>query len=173
MEWEITKEYVDRASGADQNRQSFAELMKAAKHHEFDIILCVRLDRITRSLSNLLSSIEDLDRWNIRLVCTDQMIETGNATGKLLIHLLGALAEFERELIRDRINDGLVRAKAEGKTLGRPLSIVDALRIHELRLEGMSYRKIAVELNSSDATVRRRAKMEPPLPLNIKEAKND
>jgi DNA invertase Pin-like site-specific DNA recombinase len=173
MEWEIVETYIDRASGADSNRAAMTEMMKEARRHKFDTILCVRLDRITRSLSNLLSTIEDLERWNIRLVCTDQMIETGNATGKLLVHLLGALAEFERELIRERIRDGMNRARAEGKRVGRPERAVDTRGVGELRAQGKSYRKIAEELGVPEATLRRRVKREAPRSLNTNEVKND
>ncbi|MFA5336526.1 MAG: recombinase family protein [Candidatus Omnitrophota bacterium] len=171
MDWEIIGEYVDRASGADPNRPRLAELMKKARLHELDIILCVRLDRITRSLANLLTTIEDLDRWKIRLVCTDQNIETGSATGRLMVQLLGALAEFERELTIERIHDGMERAKAAGVHVGRPRVDINWSEYDRLKTEGISNRKIAGFLRVSEATLRGCVKRRGLSPLNTKGGK--
>ncbi|MDD3531670.1 MAG: recombinase family protein [Candidatus Pacebacteria bacterium] len=171
MGWQIIKTYIDRASGADPNRPSMSSMMADARSRKFDAIVIVRLDRITRSLANLLSTIEDLERWNVRLVCTDQMIETGSATGKLLIHLLGALAEFERELTRERIKDGMDRARAQGKAIGRPETALESTLAAETYARVKSYRKAAKELGVSEATVRRRVKRGAPSSLNTNEAK--
>lgn len=120
MGWTVYDEYVDRASGADTRRPQLLRMMEDARTRKIDIIVTTRLDRIMRSLSNLLNIMEDLDRWKVGFVCTEQSIETQTATGRLLIQLLGAVAEFERELIADRVSEGVARAKAQGKHLGRP-----------------------------------------------------
>lgn len=151
--YEIAGEYVDRKSGADPNRPALEKMMQDARRRKFDSILIVRLDRITRSIGNLLKILEDLQSWGVALICTDQPIETNSATGRLMIHILAALAEFERELIRERVMDGLKKAKRMGKRLGRPKENIDIERIIQLRNEGKSYREIAAEMKVSHTTV--------------------
>jgi putative DNA-invertase from lambdoid prophage Rac len=153
--WEIFQEYVDRKSGADPHRPALERMLADARKRKFDAVVIVRLDRITRSITNLLSIIQDLEAWGVSLVCTDQPIETDSATGRLLIHILAALAEFERELIRERVIDGLEKAKRDGKKIGRPRSSIDIKKALELREKGLSYREIARELKASHATVAR------------------
>ena len=116
----LTREYVDQASGADHNRPALVDMMNAAKQGDINAILIVRLDRMTRSLTNLLHIIEELNAYNVTLICTDHPIETNTTTGRLMTHILGALAEWERELIRERVKDGMENARAKGVHLGRP-----------------------------------------------------
>jgi DNA invertase Pin-like site-specific DNA recombinase len=120
-EYKVVKEYTDRASGSNAYRPGFEEMMKAAFHREFDIILIVRLDRITRSLSNLLSIMEELQRAKVDLIATDQSIALDSPNGKLMVHLLGAFAEWEKEIIRERVKDGMDKAKARGTKSGKPI----------------------------------------------------
>ena len=115
----ISGEYIDRASGANPFRPQLQKLMVDARQRLFDAILIVRLDRIMRSTKNLLNMIEELQLWGVQLICTDQPIETNTAIGRLIITLLGAMAEFEHELIVERVRDGMARAKAQGRHLGR------------------------------------------------------
>ena len=89
-------------------------MMQAAFRREFDTILIVRLDRITRSLANLLSMLEELEAAKVNLIATDQNIELSSPTGKLMVHLLGAFAEGEREIIQERVRDGLALARRAG-----------------------------------------------------------
>jgi len=90
--YEIVKEYVDMKSGADPHRPALEEMMEDARRRRFEAIIIVRLNRITRSISNLLRIIEDLQAWNVGLICVDQPIETNSTTGRLMIHILTALA---------------------------------------------------------------------------------
>lgn len=112
--------FVDRASGADPKRPQLDKMMMAARYHDFDRILCTKLDRLARSTINLLKLMQDLDSYKVAVEFLDQPIDTGTAAGRMTITILGAMAEFERELIRDRTNDGLRRAAAEGRKGGRP-----------------------------------------------------
>lgn len=118
--YEIVGQYVDHKSGKDANRPEFQRLLKDARAHQFDIIMITKLDRMMRSVKNLLSVLEDLERWKIALECVDQPIETGSAMGKMMLTILGAVAEFERELIRERVKDGIARSRKEGTAHGRP-----------------------------------------------------
>ncbi len=118
--FESAVEFVDTASAANDNRPGLDKMLKAAKKHEFDIIVIVRLDRMMRSVQNTIKIIKDLDRWKVELFVLDQNIDFGTASGRLQYEVLAAVAEFERELIRDRTIDGLNRARRQGKKLGRP-----------------------------------------------------
>jgi len=150
---EVVGEYVDVASGANPNRPQLEEMMGAARQRKLDTVIIVRLDRITRSLTNLLGLIEDLDRWGVHLMCLDQPIETGSASGRLLVHILGALAEFERELIRERVRDGMARAKREGRRIGRPRRSIDTGRARALLAEGLSMTEVAERMEIPRSTL--------------------
>ena len=118
--YEIVGEYADCASGADAKRPALDRMRRDAKAGKFTRLMATKLDRLARSTGNLADLVADLDRWNVGLELLDQPIDTTTPTGRLTTVILGAVAEFERELIRDRTRDGLARAKAQGKTLGRP-----------------------------------------------------
>jgi DNA invertase Pin-like site-specific DNA recombinase len=96
------------------------ELMNKLRQKEFDGVIVLKLDRWARSLPELVMDIKELTDKGITFISHRDNLDLSTATGKLQFHVLAALAEFERELIRERTNDGLDRAKAEGKTLGRP-----------------------------------------------------
>lgn len=118
--YEVIGEYVDFKSGKDANRPEFQKLLADCKAHRVDLIMITKLDRMMRSTANLLAVLQDLERWGVGLECLDQPIDTKSAMGKFMITLLGAVAEFERELTRSRVKEGMARAKAEGKHCGRP-----------------------------------------------------
>jgi len=159
-EWEILREYSDRASGADASRPELDRMMADARAHRFSLVLVVKVDRLARSVSNLYSLLSELDEFGVKFHCTDQNISTESATGKLLLSVLAGIAEFERELISDRTKAGLARAKAKGSQLGRPAMAVDMSRIRELRAQGVGYRKIAEAIGVSHQTVRNRLRKE-------------
>ena len=160
-EWdevEIYKEYVDYASGADPNRPALAQLNKDMRAMRFRKVYVVRLDRITRSLRNLLTLIEGFQERGVGLVCTEQDIRTDTSTGKLLIHFLGAIAEFERDLISERTKEGLARAAAEGRFPGRKPIEIDMKELQKWRDAGLSYSELAKHFGVSKATISRRFK---------------
>lgn len=114
------REYIDQASGANWRRPSLDAMMNDAKNGKIRHIIATKLDRLARSTINLLTLMQQLDSWNVTVEFLDQPIDTSTPSGKMMITVLGAMAEFERELIRDRTNDGLARARAQGRTGGRP-----------------------------------------------------
>jgi DNA invertase Pin-like site-specific DNA recombinase len=120
QEWEF-EEFKEFASGADSTRPIFSELLRRCRHRDFDVILTVRLDRMMRSVQNTLTVIEELEQRGIRLMCLDQPIDTATAAGRFQIQMLAAVAEFERETLIERINDGMERAKKLGTRSGRPI----------------------------------------------------
>lgn len=119
--WAIEKEFVDTASGARRERPGLEALMAAVMKQEVEAVLCVKLDRMARSLGHFSDLVDDFEAAEVALICTSQGIDTSksNACGKLQMAVLSAVAAFERELIRERTRAGLAVARAAGKQLGR------------------------------------------------------
>src|SRR6266487_513544 len=114
-------EYVDRGvSGARERRPALDQMLGDAKRRTFDVVVCWRLDRLGRNLKHLITLLEDLQALGIAFVSLAEGIDATTPAGKLQMHIWGAIAEFERERIRERVLAGLQRAKAQGKRLGRP-----------------------------------------------------
>lgn len=128
-----------------------------------DVLVSVRLDRLARSTRQLLEIGESLQERKIDLVVLDQAIDTTTPAGRLMFTMLGAIAEFEKDLIRERTLDGLARARAEGRTGGRRQTITGAKgRLAQtLRQQGESIRSIAAALEVSHSAVHRYLKQEP------------
>ena len=120
--WGEIVEYSDTISGAKFSRIGFDKLMSDVRRRRIARIVVVKLDRLGRSLPHLAQIIAELDANGVALVCTSQAIDTshGNPAGHLQMHVLMAVAEFERELIRERTKAGLAAARARGERLGRP-----------------------------------------------------
>ena len=144
-QWAVYREYVDYASGAKPSRPQFDEMLSDARARQFDAILIVRIDRLARSTRHLLNILEELQHFGADLICTDQEIDTKSPAGKLLFTILGAVSELELDLIRERTKDGLARARAQGKRIGRPPNPARTEEILKLRTEGLSLRQIRGE----------------------------
>jgi DNA invertase Pin-like site-specific DNA recombinase len=147
--WEEVEEIVDTASGVKSSREGLDRLMKAVRRGKVDVVVCYKLDRLGRSLAHLAAMIAEFTAHNVALVVPEQGIDTStaNAAARLQLNVLGAVAEFEREIIRERVNDGIAAAKARGVKFGRPATL-DAHRdeIARLRAMGLTCRAIAREL---------------------------
>jgi DNA invertase Pin-like site-specific DNA recombinase len=154
--WVVYGEFIDMRSGAQSTRPELDRMLKAAKAHWFDAIVIVRIDRLGRSVRNLHNLLAELQHSGVALICTDQDIDTSNPTGKLLFTVLGAVSELELDLIRDRTKDGLARAKAQGKRLGRPPNPARTDDILRMRREGLSLRQIGQRLGISHQGVKQR-----------------
>ena len=148
--WEVVADFRDEGiSGkANKKRPAQEKLMNDAMLHKFDAVIVWKLDRFGRSIMNLLEGINKLKSWGVRFMAVSQNIDTdsSNPTSGLLLNIMAAMAEFERELLIERTNSGLAHARALGKTLGRPRKVFrrdEAIRLHQ---EGWSLRKIAAEL---------------------------
>lgn len=117
--WEVHKVYQDRGiSGSKQRRPALDDLLKEID--DVDGVLVYKLDRLGRSFKHLFGLFEFFEKKGVEFISATQNIDTTTPGGKLFFHLLGAFAEFERDLTIQRINDGLAAAKARGKKLGRP-----------------------------------------------------
>jgi DNA invertase Pin-like site-specific DNA recombinase len=112
---------VDRGiSGAKDKRPALDAMLRDAKLRKFDVLVCWRLDRLGRNLRHLVTLIEELQCLGVAFVSLGEGIDCTTPAGKLQLHILAALAEFERERIRERVLAGLQRARAQGRRLGRP-----------------------------------------------------
>jgi len=155
--WKVYREYIDQGfTGSDTRRPAFREMMTAARKKQFGILLVWRLDRLSRSVKDLVNTIGELEALHIDFVSYDNNLDTSTPQGKFLFHIIGAMSEFEREIIRERVKAGLENARRKGKTLGRPCldkSIADEIPL--LRQKGRSYRAIGRELGISEAVARK------------------
>jgi putative DNA-invertase from lambdoid prophage Rac len=120
--WTIVAEIEDVISGDTSSRKGLDQLMKLVRRRAIKAVLCYKLDRLGRSLTHLVQTIAEFDAFGVALVCTSQGIDTSdsNPAGRLTMHILAAISEFERSLIRDRTRAGLRAARARGARLGRP-----------------------------------------------------
>jgi DNA invertase Pin-like site-specific DNA recombinase len=145
--WRIAHEYMDDIS-AVRERPQYDEMLKAARRGRlFDAIVVVRLDRIFRSMEEFVSTTRRLHHWGIRFLCSDQPIDTDqrDPTGQLLMHVLAAVAEFERALISQRVRAGIERARSGGKKWGgRKRKVIDVRAVQTLRDQGFSLGRISV-----------------------------
>src|SRR5262249_48404770 len=102
---------------------------KAARRRKFDVLICWRLDRLGRNLRHLVTLLDDLQALGVAFVSLAEGIDATTPAGKLQMHILGAIAEFERARIQERVRAGLARAKAQGVRLGRPRRQIDPERL--------------------------------------------
>lgn len=147
--WSKPAEYCDTISGAKFTRQGLDRLMAEIRRGRIDIVVCFKLDRLGRSLAHLAQIVAELTANNVALICTSQGIDTSdsNPAGRLQLGVLMAVAEFERSIIRDRVNAGLRAAKARGVRLGRkPTLIQHEAGVAQLLSQGKGVRAIAREL---------------------------
>jgi len=154
--WAISKEYIDEGyTGSNTKRPAFTAMMADAKKRKFDVLLVYKLDRLSRSLKDLITTLDDLKSMGIDFISYDNGLDTTTPTGRLIFNVVGAVAEFEKDIIRERVRAGLENAKRKGKRLGRPpvsSRLVDKAK--KLRSEGMSFRQIGKRLGIPESTVR-------------------
>lgn len=154
--WEILEEYIDNGiSGTKEKRPQLDKLMADAHRRRFDALIVWKFDRFARSVSHLLRALETFQALGIHFVSLSESLDTSTPAGKMVFTVLGAVAELERSLIVERVKAGLRNARAKGKRLGRPRTLVDASKVARLRTQGRSWRKIARQLGCSARTARR------------------
>jgi DNA invertase Pin-like site-specific DNA recombinase len=136
--WQIIGEFIDLGvSGAKDSRPQLDRMLKDAHARKFDAILVWELDRFARSLKMLVTAIENLTHAGVSFVSLRDNLDLSSPSGRLMLHLLGAMSEFERELIKQRVNAGIKAAKARGTCFGRPTRWVNADKITALRKAGV------------------------------------
>src|SRR5215510_1154681 len=160
--WEVVQEYRDAgisgAKGRD-NRPGLDQMLKDASKRRFDVVMAWAIDRLGRSLIDLLGTIQTLEACRVDLYLDQQSIDTTTPAGKLMFQVTGAFAEFERSMIRQRVNAGLKRAVEQGKQLGRP-KIAEAVekRILSHLQKGTGILKVARLVGVGTGTVQRLAR---------------
>jgi len=157
--WEVS-EFVDvGVSGSKASRPQLDAMMRLAKARKLDVIAVWKLDRFGRSLRHLVDALADLEAVGCAFVSLRDNLDLTTPAGRMMFHVIGAMAEFERELAKERIKAGLVVARSKGRTLGRPKvkreRDKDAKAIKKLRNEGQSYGEIATELGRSKSDIYR------------------
>ncbi len=151
---QLVGEYVDRGiSGSKDRRPQLDRLMKDARRRKFDAVWCWKFDRFARSLRHLVTALDEFRALGIDFLSHQEAVDTSTPAGRMLFQVIGAMAEFERELIRERVIAGLKRARAKGKKLGRPRVAIDLPAAQELRADGLSYQAVASRLGVSVGTV--------------------
>jgi DNA invertase Pin-like site-specific DNA recombinase len=154
---DLVREYVDVGqSGAKDSRPELNKLMDDARKRQFDAIVVWRFDRFARSTKHLLLALEEFRGLGIQFISYQENIDTSSALGQALFTIVSAVAQLERDLIRERVSAGIRNARANGKLFGRPKSTVDRNRILELKAQGQSLRQIAANLGVGYGTVRSR-----------------
>jgi DNA invertase Pin-like site-specific DNA recombinase len=154
--WEIVGEYVDAGvSGAKEHRPQLDRLMADCRRRRVDVVLVYRYDRFARSLRQLVNALEEFRSLGIEFISLHEGVDTSTPNGRLVFGIFASIAEFERELIRDRVRSGIAAAKSKGKNLGRPRVNVDAARIAALRDSGASWSVITRQMGLSAGTAKR------------------
>ena len=154
--FEIIGEYVDKGvSGSREQRPALDKLMAVCRKRLVDAVVVYRYDRFARSLRQLVNALEEFNSLGIDFVSLHEGVDTSSPNGRLFFGIFASIAQFERELIRDRVRSGLAAAKAKGKHVGRPRVAVDVRRIASLRREGRSWAEITGETGISKGTAQR------------------
>ena len=150
--WGVAHYYEDKASGTNSNRPQLKLMMNDIRSGHGKMVVVWRLDRFARSLKDLITMLQELSERNVAFISIKDNIDLTTSTGRLMVHLLGAFAQFEADLIKERVLAGLSAAKARGRKLGRP-STVNPDPIRQLRSKGLSVRQIASRLGISKSAV--------------------
>jgi DNA invertase Pin-like site-specific DNA recombinase len=147
-------EYVDHGvSGAKDKRPALDAMLRDAKRRKFDVLLCWRLDRLGRNLKHLITLLDELQALRVAFVSLAEGIDATTPAGKLQMHILGAIAEFERARIQERVRAGLARVRASGGRLGRPRAALDQADV--VRTLHLSVRRAAMDLGVDRSALHR------------------
>jgi DNA invertase Pin-like site-specific DNA recombinase len=153
--WNIAMQVRDVGSGAAQ-RQAREQLLEAARRREVDVVLVWRLDRWGRSVTDLLATLQELEHLGVGFVSLTEALNLTTPAGRAMAGLLSVFAEFEREILRERVRAGLAHARQNGKRLGRPITArLHAAEIRKLQRAGISKSEIARRLQIGRTSVRR------------------
>lgn len=151
----VAAEYVDHMSGAKETRPSLCQLMSDAQQRNFDLVLVWKLDRWGRSFKHLVTSPEQLESLGVAFVSLRENLDLSTPSGRLMFHIIGAMAQFEKSLIQERVKVGLKSARNKGQRLGRPKVYANAHTIAELRERGASWVEIRDDLKLRKGTAQR------------------
>jgi DNA invertase Pin-like site-specific DNA recombinase len=153
--WDVAEVYEDKLTGTNDKRPELQRLLRDIRQRKADIVLCWKLDRFFRSLKDLVATLHELSDLGVEFVSYKDNLDMTTAAGRLMLHIIAAFAEFEADVIRERVRAGLHNAKLKGKRLGRPKLETDQAAILDMRRNGKSIRKIAAALGLSQGYVQR------------------
>jgi DNA invertase Pin-like site-specific DNA recombinase len=154
--WELADSYIDNGiSDSEESRPELDRLMADARQRKFDVVLVRKLDRFGRSLKHLVNALAKFEALGITFASLKDNLDLSTPSGRLMFQIIGAMAEFERSLIQERVRAGLRNAKAKGRRLGRPRVTVDASGIAVLRAQGHSWRTVCREVGVSKGSAQR------------------
>ena len=150
----VAGEYVDVGiSGSKDRRPQLERLMKAARRRDIDAVVVARFDRFARSVRHLVMALDEFHGLGVDFISLSEAVDTSTPIGRMVFTVIGAVAELERSLIRERVMMGLNRAKAKGKKLGRPAASFNLDQARRLRAEGLTYQGIAKQFGVSRTTI--------------------
>ena len=155
----VFKVYRDNISGTKNTRPGLDHLMNDAKTKRFDIVLVWRFDRFARSTKHLVTALYEFRNLGIDFISYQENIDTSSPLGEAIFTIISAMSKLERDIIAERVKGGLRKARANGKRLGRPKSVIDIDKLAGFRKQNMSIRKIANEMKLSKGTIERALKM--------------
>ncbi len=165
--WNVVQVFEDAGVSGSKGREkrpAYDALLKAVARREVDLVAAWSVDRLGRSMQDLVSFLEDLKGHGADLYLHQQALDTTTPSGRALFGMMAVFAEFERAMIQERVNAGLSRAKAQGKKLGRPTLSDDVeAKVRALRAEGMGVVKVAKSLGIGVSAVQRIDKSSQPL----------
>lgn len=151
--WDVVGEYVDGGvGGAKEQWPELNRLFAECHKRRVDAVMVYRYDRIARSLRQLVDALREFRAMGIEFVSLHEGVDTSTPNGRLVFGIFAGIAEFERELIRERVRSGLAAARARGKRIGRPRKSVDAAEVTRLRNSGATWRAVARRLGVSVGT---------------------
>jgi DNA invertase Pin-like site-specific DNA recombinase len=157
-EFQLIDSYVDEGiSGSKDSRPELNRLMADARKRRFDAVVVWKLDRFGRSLKHLVNTIAELEAVGVAFISYKESLDLSTPAGKLMFHVIAAMAQFERDLIRERTKAGVAFARSRGKRIGRPRLAVQSAEIQRLKAAGHSLRSIGRQLGVSEGSVRRLA----------------
>ncbi len=149
---QIAFSVTDKASGSTEERTGLKRILESARRREIDGVVVLKLDRLFRSLKHLIQTLEEFESLGVKLIAVRDQVDMTTPSGRLFIQVIGALGEFERELIKERVIMGLENAKSKGIILGRPKTRPEK-EIKKLRKDGLSYQAIQTKLKVSKGAV--------------------
>lgn len=152
----IVAEFTDEGfSGSTDRRPGLDELMRGAFARKYKAVIVARFDRFARSARHLVIALEKFNHYKIDFISLHEMIDTSTPMGKMVFTVMAALAEFEKNIIRERVLSGMERARSQGKVFGRPPKIFRRDKVKEMAEQGISIRSIARDLKVDPKTVRK------------------
>jgi DNA invertase Pin-like site-specific DNA recombinase len=171
--WDLRTTYIDHGVSSRSVRPELERMMKDAQKRHFDVIAVWKFDRFARSTRELVFALEQFQALGIDFVSVTQAIDTSGPMGKLVFSVLAAIAEFERELIKERVVAGMKEAQRRGKHCGRPAKEFDIENAAKLRQGGLSWRKLEATTGVPVHILRARLTMDSLNGKEISETHND